>query len=759
MKEITIEEVAKITGKTVRTVQRWAKKPKKLEKYGIEVEYELPEQFHGHGKYHFYVLSDKNKSQDFEEDENKIKDSGVFPEDLSDKKEQNLSDKSLSDMIFEAQKPRTNLSLNPILSDKKKESLSDKKNGLPNPYNYVSDNVYSSDIFEERDATLKEWLAPSEAFKELLNYLEGKTLRTIKRSVVVPLFEGCNGVEKRKIFEIMINKKVKYHKNPDQSRYYHRRKFIKTRKLPSSLFCREGRKYSAERALLKKEEDRFIQMVLDSSDIKNPAFIPRRTRKVASYYQPKMEEEFGKKFNANVLRRLIKRRTDLTEAVNNPDAPKKYKSKGAFFFDTSTLDVFSLIQIDGVNLRHIEIRDGETWKKPVIIEFYDTASRAFLCCKAYFAESNYAGVDIFAKFLMENQFPQQRIRLRPDNAKGFRNMERVMSQVMTNFENIRLPLIHLNDSRSLSGFVLDADFAKPGAPKWKVHLESAHRFVHAQEAMMIDRLRALGKEVEKITKSKIISNKQEETGVVRFDMTIDEFNEIAVYDECYERWNNSTHQFTVNDSRSRWCPDKVLSAYLEKRDTITFTEKDVLEFYKYGYNKDLATISENNNGKFITYKKRQWYITQGNFTTHQKVKVSLVNGKLYIFEKKANGICIGEAMPAQKYEIPEKKKDGNIEKGEIELIIEYLERLGMQINDGGRKVIIDNYGRGKGPLNLSVAQYIINADKKKYFIDCNLGENKEVDPADGRSGFRLFRSDLMKYRNNALIVKPYEMAK
>ncbi|MBW1833339.1 MAG: hypothetical protein JRI62_00690 [Deltaproteobacteria bacterium] len=112
--------------------------------------------------------------------------------------------------------------------------------------------------------------------------------------------------------------------------------------------------------------------------------------------------------------------------------------------------VFDLIQVDGCASRYFKIRDKKRiWKKPQVI-----------------------AVDLFTQFLLSTPFPEKKIRLRPDNAKGFLNLKRSINA--------------LNLKHSLpGGFYMESDFSRVCAPKDKVHLESSHRSLHNFEIRII----------------------------------------------------------------------------------------------------------------------------------------------------------------------------------------------------------------------------------------------------------------------------------
>ena len=127
---------------------------------------------------------------------------------------------------------------------------------------------------------------------------------------------------------------------------------------------------------------------------------------------------------------------------------------------------------DGLQIPSKIRNDNGYWQKPNVIEFYDTGSRHMFILDAYFSESSYNSLDLFTQFLLSTPFPQKKIRIRPDNAKGFLNLKRTINA---------LNLKHSTPN----GFYMEPDFAKIHSPKDKAHLESSHRSPHNFEIRII----------------------------------------------------------------------------------------------------------------------------------------------------------------------------------------------------------------------------------------------------------------------------------
>ena len=84
--------------------------------------------------------------------------------------------------------------------------------------------------------------------------------------------------------------------------------------------------------------------------------------------------------------------------------------------------------------------------------------------------------------------------------------------------------------------------------------------------------------------------------------------------------------------------------------------------FKICYKKDKATVSP--NGK-IRFKKFDYQVIDGNFygrTKSIKVKVSMFENKLYIFEPSNDGIYLGEAMIQKNLNELKKEKKAYLQK-------------------------------------------------------------------------------------------------
>ena len=278
-------------------------------------------------------------------------------------------------------------------------------------------------------------------------------------------------------FLILLHKKImnKTGSAKRRAKKYYTDQYRKTGLIPAPLMLAgrgifEGRKCSGRpRSLDLRVRKRFIEMVKASVDplSEDFIFITRKARTVKNYHLW-LEEEFNQSISLTALRRCVKAE-NLKPYLEKPDFDEEEVVKHCF----NAEPVFDLIQVDGCAFRYLKIRDKNgMWKKPQVIEFYDTGSRHMFVLDFYFSESSRNAVDLFTRFLLSTPFPEKKIRLRPDNAKGFLNLKRSINA------------LNLNHSLP-GGFYMEPDFSRVCAPKDKVHLESSHRSLHNFEIRII----------------------------------------------------------------------------------------------------------------------------------------------------------------------------------------------------------------------------------------------------------------------------------
>jgi len=499
-------------------------------------------------------------------------------------------------------------------------------------------------------------------------------------------------------FLILLHKKImnKTGSAKRRTKKYYTDRYRKTGLIPAPLILAgrgifEGRKCSGRhRSLDIKVRERFVEMVKASVDpiSEDFIFITRKARTVKNYHLW-LEEEFNQSISLTALRRCVKAE-NLKPYLEKPDFDEKEVVKHCFNAES----VFDLIQVDGCAFRYLKIRDKNgMWKKPQVIEFYDTGSRHMFVLDFYFSESSRNAVDLFTRFLLSTPFPEKKIRLRPDNAKGFLNLKRSINA--------------LNLKHSLpGGFYMEPDFARVCTPKDKVHLESSHRSLHNFEIRII---KAFENRIVKMEPGHVFKNgKREKITVTLLDIGLEELSKHNILETYRKEHNGLKHYFSENGRTTTWIPEQKLESYLSEVSPIVFSSSDVKEFAKYGFRRIKATVS---NRRTITFGNRKYYVASGaeNFSKHKstKVYISCFADKLFIFEYKDNGLLLGEALcqkPFEKPVYPEHK----IEPNEVELISKFLEQQGMVIE---RVSLIEKKESG---LTLAAAKEIYNRNKRRY---------------------------------------------
>jgi hypothetical protein len=177
-------------------------------------------------------------------------------------------------------------------------------------------------------------------------------------------------------FMILLHKKImnKTGSAKRRAKKYYVDQYKKTGLIPKPLLLAgrgimEGRKCSGRpRALSDDEKNRFIQMVKAACDADDDNFIyvTRKARKITIFHQF-LEEEFEKGISIHALYRLV-RQENLQLYLQKPDFDE-LPAKG--FFNPE--DIFDLVQVDGCSFQYLKIRDENgKWRKPQVIEFYDT---------------------------------------------------------------------------------------------------------------------------------------------------------------------------------------------------------------------------------------------------------------------------------------------------------------------------------------------------------------------------------------------------
>jgi len=529
-------------------------------------------------------------------------------------------------------------------------------------------------------------------------------------------------------FHLLLHKKImnKSGSAKRRSKKYYKDQYKKTGIIPKPLLLAEkgimdGRKCSGRlRSLDNQTRNRFVEMVKASCDpsSRDFIFITQKARTIKNYHHL-LEKELNCSISIDALRRCVYRE-NLKIYLNKPDFEEDVPVKNCF----KSEPVFDLIQMDGCVLRYLKIRnDSGYWQKPRVIEFYDTGSRNMFILDVYFSESSANAVDLFSKFLLSTPFPQKRIRIRPDNAKGFLNLKRAINAV--------------NIQHSIpDGFYMESDFSRIHSPKDKAHLESSHRSLHNFEIRII---KAFENRIAKTEPGYIFNNgKKEKITVTCLDISLYDLKTSPLMEEYRHEHNSLKHYFSENGKVAAWVPNQKIEDFLKSEsDTLSFSSKQVKEYMKYGFNKIKATVSKK---KIIRFNNQDYYVVVGVdlFSGHKgtKVQISRYNDKLFIFEPKDDGILLGEALARKPFDKPVKSVATQPEINELEQIIAFLEQSNMIVD---RQSLIEIYQKG---LSLLMAKEIFKHNQKRYTIYA-----KKIRQPESRKGTALFNAFILDCQN------------
>jgi len=500
-------------------------------------------------------------------------------------------------------------------------------------------------------------------------------------------------------FAILLHKKImaKRGSAKRQAKKYYIDQYKKTGVIPKPLVLAaqgimEGRQCSGRpRSLGSQVRKRFIEMVKASSDPDDPRFlfITCNARKVTSYHQW-LQEDFQQKISLSALRRCVKNEK-LGFYLKKPDFEDDQLPDTYF----NPEPVFDLIQVDGCFFHYLKIKDDQgKWRKPLVMEYFDTGSRYMFELHAYFSENNENSVDLFTRFLLTTDFADKKIRIRPDNAKGFLNLKR--------------PIQELNLKYSMPDrFYLAPDFAGVNAPKHKVHLESSHRSLHDFEISIIRRFE------DKIIKTQpavIFKNKKPQKITVTYlDIDMRQLRQSNMIQAYRRQHNERSHRFSVKGKVSSWIPKEKFQQYMQSVSTIEFQAQHVQDFMKYGFVKKKATVSKKghitfNNQTYVVVAKEKF-----SRQTSTKVVVSEYDGKLFIFENQHDGIYLGDALCQGPSEKPKSNKTkARIKSSQIDRIIFFLQEKDMSVQI---KTLIECYRNG---LTFTMTKQIYDQNRSKY---------------------------------------------
>lgn len=487
-------------------------------------------------------------------------------------------------------------------------------------------------------------------------------------------------------FYLLLHKKImnKSGSAKRRTKKYYKDLYRKAGIIPAALLLAEkgvmeGRKCSGRhRSLDETVRMRFIDMVKASCDplSREFIFITHKARTIKNYHYW-LEQEFGRAISLQALRRCV-RNENLKVYLQKPDSEEDAPVKHTF----KPEPVFALIQIDGCQLRYLRIRN-ETgkWQAPQVIETFDTGSRYMFDLDAYFEETSMNAVDLFTRFLTGTEFPLITICIRPDNAKGFLNLKRVINA--------------LNIAHSTpGGFYMESDFSRTYSPKDKAHLESSHRSLHNFEIRII---KAFEDRIVKTVPTTIFNQGKKETiTVTLLDISLQDLKNSHLIEKYRNDHNRSKHYFSDNGRVDSWIPEQKMTQFLSEQHpgTLTFSLGQVQDYMKYGFKKIKATVSKK---RTIRHANQDYYVTIGAdlFSRHKStpVKISQFRDKLYLFEPGEAGLLLGEALACKPFEGSLNVTDIDVPPDELTKIIHFLEQHSMIID---RPTLIEIYHRGIG---------------------------------------------------------------
>ena len=362
---------------------------------------------------------------------------------------------------------------------------------------------------------------------------------------------------------------------------------------------------------------------------------------------------------------------------------------------------------------------------------FDTGSRYMFVLEAYFTESSANSVDLFTRFLLNTPLPRKKIRIRPDNAKGFLNLKRTMNA--------------LNIAHSTpGGFYMEPDFSRIHSPKDKAHLESSHRSLHNFEIRII---KAFEYRIAKMVPSYIFNHgKKEKITVTCLDISLQDLKNSSLTEQYRYEHNRAKHYFSEKGKMNAWVPQDKLEAFLsEQTDTLTFLPDQVQAYMKYGFKKIKATVSKN---KIIRHGNRDYYVTIGAdlFSSHKStpVQISRYHDKLFIFEHGEDGVLLGEALARKPFEKPPETDIVKVEPDELDRIIAFLEHHNMVVD---RPPLIEAYQKG---LSLDETKKIFDHNQARY--TAYMKKTRQPENRKAMALFNAFILDCQKHQRRSHVV-------
>ena len=486
-------------------------------------------------------------------------------------------------------------------------------------------------------------------------------------------------------------------------RHYYRQKYAKTGIIPEAIQDQHsirdgrivaGRKSSLDPAIAR----RFIEMVQGSNDKSNPKNYHTAAHCKVTIFHRELEYELKQTVSIQSLYSLVRKHglNHYFERIDDNETPAKAPS-----FILSEPVGASLL-LDGVGADYFTVNGKGKRIYPWWINFMDYGSRRIQAIHAYYSESNEASVDILNRYLIENRHAHAVVKLRPDNAKGFLNLKRCITE------------INRRKKARPGGFTMIDDFSRVGTPVDKAALESSHRALHNFERYIINRFK--DRIVDQSEKQKKFGNSFRTITVTHLDITLEELNASGVIQEYQRQHNNLAHKPTVNGKQTtwmldsagepmrdndgkkiKWIPEPIWQRHLADNETFTFDEADLEANRIYGYSKHKGTITKQG---YVQYQSEKYFVSDRSLysrTGGTEIQYSIIGGgKIALFNAQQDGVYLGEAIALQAPVKPQKIVD--MEQKKIEkatgqsnyrTIVDQFAPFEMFFNEGEIRQLID----------------------------------------------------------------------
>lgn len=467
-------------------------------------------------------------------------------------------------------------------------------------------------------------------------------------------------------FETLLHRKL-LTKDKDKQRglrHYYRQQYAKNGVIPAALLDkhsnRDGRIVAGRKSTLPPDiAARFIDMVVASADKSNLQSYHTAAHCTVVNFHRELEHEFNQAIPINCLYALSKKHglNAYFERVDDDDKPEKAPS-----FIASEAVGASLL-LDGVGADYFTVKKDGKDIYPWWINFMDYGSRRIQAIHAYYSESNEASVDILNRYLIENRHARIIVKLRPDNAKGFLNLQRCIAE------------INRRKKARPDGFTMIDDFSRVGTPVDKAALESSHRALHSFERHIINRFK--DRVVGQTHKQKKFGNSFRTITVKHLDITLEELNTSGVVQRYQQEHNHKPHRVTVNGKQTgfmlnangepllgadgkkvKWIPELIWQQHLDNADTFTFDEADLEANRIYGYSKQKGSVTKQG---YLQYQTEKYYVADRSlYSTRASTPVQfsvIGGGKIALFNAQQDGVYLGDAVALQETVKPQKIVD------------------------------------------------------------------------------------------------------